>query len=60
MSTKVTKMNEFISVKEFAELFGADEKNIYRLIEKNEIPHYRIGRLIRLRVEDFRKENGNV
>lgn len=45
----------FVKVSEFAEIMGVTTVSIYRLIEKGEIPYYRIGKSIRLNVDDFRE-----
>lgn len=46
----------FVKVSEFSEIMGVTTVSIYRLIEKGEIPYYRIGKSIRLNVDDFREE----
>lgn len=50
----------FVKVSEFSKIMGVTTVSIYRLIEKDEIPYYRIGKSIRLNVDDFRegKEEG--
>ena len=50
----------FVKVSEFSKIMGVTTVSIYRLIEKGEIPYYRIGKSIRLNVDDFRegKEKG--
>lgn len=50
----------FVKVSEFSRIMGISTVSIYRLIERDEIPYYRIGRSIRLNVDDFRegKEEG--
>ena len=45
----------FVKVSEFSEIMGVTTVTIYRLIEKGEIPYYRIGKSIRLNVDDFRE-----
>ncbi len=45
----------FVKVSEFSEIMGVTTVSIYRLIEKGEIPYYRIGKSIRLNVDDFRE-----
>lgn len=45
----------FVKVSEFSKIMGVTTVSIYRLIEKGEIPYYRIGKSIRLNVDDFRE-----
>lgn len=45
----------FVKVSEFSKIMGVTTVSIYRLIEKGEIPYYRIGKSIRLNIDDFRK-----
>ena len=45
----------FVKVSEFSKIMGVTTVSIYRLIEKGEIPYYKVGRSIRLRIDDFRK-----
>lgn len=45
----------FVKVSEFSKIMGVTTVSIYRLIEKDEIPYYRIGKSIRLNIDDFRK-----
>ena len=45
----------FVKVSEFSRIMGISTVSIYRLIEKDEIPYYRIGKSIRLNVDDFRE-----
>lgn len=50
-------MNEMLNVREFATMMRLSTVSVYRLIEQGAIPHYRVGRNIRIRIDDFRKEN---
>lgn len=45
----------FVKVSEFAEIMGISTVSVYRLIESDSIPYYRIGKCIRLNIDDFRK-----
>lgn len=45
----------FVKVSEFAEIMGVSTVSVYRLIESDSIPYYRIGKTIRLNIDDFRK-----
>jgi excisionase family DNA binding protein len=46
---------EYVSALEAAETYGFDEKSIYRLVRRGELPAYRIGSLrsIRIRRSDL-------
>lgn len=50
----------FVKVSEFAEIMGISTVSVYRLIESDSIPYYRVGKSIRLNIDDFRegKESG--
>ena len=50
----------FVKVSEFAEIMGVSTVSVYRLIESDSIPYYKIGKSIRLNIDDFRrgKESG--
>lgn len=45
----------FVKVSEFAEIMGISAVSVYRLIESESIPYYRVGKSIRLNIDDFRK-----
>ncbi len=45
----------FVRVSEFAEIMGISTVSVYRLIESDSIPYYRVGKCIRLNIDDFRK-----
>lgn len=45
----------FVKVSEFAEIMGISTVSVYRLIESDSIPYYRVGKCIRLNIDDFRK-----
>lgn len=45
----------FVKVSEFAEIMGISTVSVYRLIESESIPYYRVGKCIRLNIDDFRK-----
>lgn len=48
----------FVKVSEFAEIMGISTVSVYRLIESDSIPYYRVGKCIRLNIDDFRKGKG--
>lgn len=45
----------FVKVSEFAEIMGVSTVSVYRLIESDSIPYYRVGKSIRLNIDDFRE-----
>lgn len=45
----------FVKVSEFAKIMGISTVSVYRLIESDSIPYYRVGKSIRLNIDDFRK-----
>lgn len=48
-------MYGFVTVPEFSVLMGISADTVYRLIKKEAIPYYKVGKNIRLKVDDFRK-----
>lgn len=48
-------MYGFVTVPEFSVLMGIGADTVYRLIKKDAIPYYKVGKNIRLKVDDFRK-----
>lgn len=48
-------MYGFVTVPEFSMLMGISADTVYRLVKENAIPYYRVGRNIRIRIDDFRK-----
>ena len=48
-------MYGFVTVPEFSMLMGISADTVYRLVKNDEIPYYRVGRNIRIRIDDFRK-----
>lgn len=48
-------MYGFVTVPEFSVLMGISADTVYRLIKKNAIPYYKVGKSIRIRIDDFRK-----
>ena len=48
-------MYGFVTVPEFSVLMGISTDTVYRLIKKDAIPYYKVGKNIRLKVDDFRK-----
>ena len=52
--TKMTvKPTPLLSVDNVAEIIQSSTKTVRRLIEAGELPHVRIGRLVRIRPEDL-------
>ena len=45
----------FVKVSEFAKIMGVSTVSVYRLIESESIQYYKIGKSIRLNIDDFRK-----
>ena len=54
-------MDNYISVPEMARVLGCSKSTLYKLVEQKKIKHYRVGNLIRFKLEDFvvEKENRN-
>ena len=48
-------MYGFVTVPEFSMLMGISADTVYRLVKNDAIPYYRVGRNIRIRIDDFRK-----
>ena len=48
-------MYGFVTVPEFSVLMGISADTVYRLIKKEAIPYYKVGKSIRIRIDDFRK-----
>ena len=48
-------MYGFVTVPEFGVLMGISADTVYRLIRNDAIPYYKVGRSIRIRIDDFRK-----
>ena len=48
-------MYGFVTVSEFSVLMGIGADTVYRLIRNDAIPYYKVGKNIRIRVDDFRK-----
>lgn len=48
-------MYGFVTVPEFSVLMGISTDTVYRLVKKDAIPYYRVGKCIRLNIDDFRK-----
>ncbi len=46
-------MKEFLTIDEVAEYLAIKRSSLYSMVEEKEIPHYRIGRLIRFRKADI-------
>lgn len=42
----------YVSVKTISAFLTVKEKTIYKLVETGQIPHYRIGKLIRFKIEE--------
>lgn len=48
-------MYGFVTVPEFSILMGISTDSVYRLVKNDAIPYYKVGKSIRLNVDDFRK-----
>lgn len=48
-------MYGFVTVPEFSVLMGISTDTIYRLVKEDAIPYYKVGKSIRIRIDDFRK-----
>lgn len=48
-------MYGFVTVPEFSLLMGIGTDTLYRLIKKDAIPYYKVGKSIRIRIDDFRR-----
>ena len=46
-------MNEFLAVDELSQYLGIKKSSLYSMVEKREIPFYKIGRLVRFRKADI-------
>ncbi len=44
---------EFLSIDELADYLGIKRSNLYSKVERKEIPHYRVGRLILFKKEEI-------
>ncbi len=60
-------MKEFMPVDELSQYLGIKKSSLYSLVEKREIPHYKIGRLVRFKkseidawMEGHRKECADI
>lgn len=60
-------MKEFLTIGDLSECFSLKKSKLYSLVEAGELPHYRIGRLIRFKqddvvqwMENHRREGINV
>ena len=58
---------EFLTIDELSEYLSMKRSTLYSLVESGELPHYRIGRLIRFKQDDVnqwmeghRREGNNV
>ena len=43
---------EFFNINELSEYLGIKKSTLYGMVENGDLPHYRIGRLIRFRCDD--------
>ena len=48
-------MYGFVTVPEFSVLMGISTDTVYRLVKKDAIQYYKVGKNIRIRIDDFRK-----
>jgi excisionase family DNA binding protein len=46
-------VKEFIGIDELSQYLGIKKSSLYSMVEKKEIPHYKIGRLVRFRKADI-------
>ena len=46
-------MREFLTVDELSEYLGIKRSNLYSKVERKEIPHYRVGRLILFKKDEI-------
>ncbi len=46
-------MSEFLNVDQIAEYLGIKKSSIYSKVERKEIPHYKVGNLLRFRKSDI-------
>ena len=44
--------NEYLKVEDISAYLSIKTKTLYAMVESGDIPHYRIGRLIRFKIED--------
>lgn len=49
-------MDKYISVAEVASILGCSKSTLYKLVKEKKIKHYRVGNLIRFKIEDFAVE----
>lgn len=49
-------METYLTVKEFANVMGLHPQSVRNMIARGSIPYYKIGASVRLKLEDFRKE----
>jgi excisionase family DNA binding protein len=45
-------LNKYLTIDELGEFLKMKRSTLYSLVENGELPHYRIGRLIRFKLED--------
>ena len=48
-------MYGFLTVPEFSVLMGISADTVYRLVKNDAIPYYKVGKNIRIRIDDFRR-----
>jgi excisionase family DNA binding protein len=60
--TELSGRHSLLDVKWVSRTFGVSEPWVYRMVETNEIPHYRLGKLIRFHHREinewFNKQRG--
>lgn len=52
-------MDKYISIAEMASILGCSKSTLYKLVNKKKIKRYRVGNLIRFKLEDFAVEKEN-
>ena len=52
-------MDKYISIAETASILGCSKSTLYKLVKEKKIKNYRVGNLIRFKLEDFVVEKEN-
>jgi len=53
MIGKAEKRNRYIDIRELAQQLSIKKRTLYHLVQTMEIPHYRIGKLIRFKQSEI-------
>ena len=51
---------KYLNIDELSQYLGLKKSLLYSYVEAGEIPHYRIGRLLRFKLDGNRQENAAV